>query len=101
MRIFPALSLALAACSTVRPEQEVIQEAKDRVFPAVVFIKPIQQEFRGGKAEKVQVFGSGAIISPEGYVVTNNHVAEKATAITCILSDREELPAKVVGLLSD
>jgi serine protease Do len=98
MRIFPALCLALAACSTVRPEQEVIQEAKDRVFPAVVFIKPIQQEFRGGKAEKVQVFGSGAIISPEGYVVTNNHVAEKATAITCILSDREELPAQVVGL---
>ncbi len=99
MRIPLALGLAvLGACSSMRPEQEVIQEAKDRVFPAVVFVKPIQQEFRGGKAEKVQVFGSGAIISPEGYVVTNNHVAEKATEIKCILSDREELPAKVVGL---
>jgi len=98
MRKLFALCLALSACSSVRPEKEVIQEAKDRVFPAVVFVKPIQQEFRGGKAEKVQVFGSGAIISPEGYVVTNNHVAEKATEIKCILSDREELSAKVVGL---
>ena len=38
----------------VRPEEEVIQEAKDKVFPAVVFIKPIQQEFRGGKMEKIR-----------------------------------------------
>jgi serine protease Do len=82
----------------MRPEEEVIQEAKDRVFPAVVFIKPIQQEFRGGKMEKVQAFGSGVIFSPEGDVVTNNHVAEKATEIRCVLSDREEVTARVVGL---
>ncbi len=92
------LLLLAAGCASQRPEQEVIQDAKDKVFPAVVFIKPIQQEFRGGKMEKIQVFGSGAIISPEGYVVTNNHVAEKATEIKCILSDKEELSAKVVGL---
>lgn len=100
MRILPAsiLLACLPGCSSVRPEEEVIQEAKDKVFPAVVFIKPIQQEFRGGSLEKVQVFGSGAIISPEGYVVTNNHVAEKATEIRCVLSDREEITAKIVGL---
>src|ERR1051326_3350888 len=90
--------LSLPACSSVRPEEEVIQEAKDKVFPAVVFIKPIQQEFRGGKMEKIQVFGSGAIISPLGYVVTTNHVAEKATEIRCVLSDRTEVTAKIVGL---
>jgi serine protease Do len=95
--LLAALLLA-AGCAGTRPEEEVIQEAKDKVFPAVVFIKPIQQEFRGGKMEKVQVFGSGAIISPEGYVVTNNHVAEKATEIRCVLSDREEVTAKIVGL---
>jgi serine protease Do len=93
-----ALLGALAACSTVRPEQDVIQEAKNKVFPAVVFIKPIARDFRSGKMEKVQVFGSGAIISADGYVVTNNHVAEKATEIKCVLDDKEELPAKVVGL---
>ena len=100
MRILPAaLVLAvLSGCASVKPEEEVIQEAKDKVFPAVVFIKPIQQEFRGGKMEKIQVFGSGAIISSEGYVVTNNHVAEKATEIRCVLSDKEEVTAKLVGL---
>jgi serine protease Do len=100
MRILHAsLLLALATgCSSVRWEEEVIQEAKDKVFPAVVFIKPITMEFRGGKMEKVQVFGSGAIISDEGYVVTNNHVADKATEIRCVLSDREEVTAKIVGL---
>ncbi len=97
-RLLALLLLGLGSCSSARPEEEVIQEAKDKVFPAVVFIKPIQQEFRGGKLEKVQVFGSGAIISADGYVVTNNHVAEKATEIKCILSNREELSAKVVGL---
>jgi serine protease Do len=100
MRILSAglLLACLPGCASVRPEEEVIQEAKDKVFPAVVFIKPIQQEFRGGSLEKVQVFGSGAIISPEGFVVTNNHVAEKATEIRCVLSDREEITAKIVGL---
>src|SRR6185436_2783086 len=94
-----SLALAFAVgCAGVRPEEEVIQEAKDKVFPAVVFIKPIQQEFRGGKMEKIQVFGSGAIVSSEGYVVTNNHVAEKATEIRCVLSDKEEISAKIVGL---
>jgi serine protease Do len=88
----------LAGCASIRPEEEVIQEAKDKVFPAVVFIKPIQQEFRGGKMEKIQVFGSGAIIDSAGHVVTNNHVAEKATDIKCVLSDREEISATIVGL---
>ena len=95
---FPAVLALLAACGAVRPEEELIQEAMERVYPAVVFIKPIQKEFRGGKMEKVQVFGSGVIIDAEGHVVTNNHVVEKATDIRCVLSDREELPAKVVGL---
>jgi serine protease Do len=96
----PALALLLAGagCAFCPAEEDVIQEAKNRVFPAVVFIKPIQQEFRGGRLEKVQAFGSGVIVSPEGYVVTNNHVVEKAAEIRCVLSDREEVPASVVGL---
>ena len=94
----PLTLVCLLGCATVRPEEEVIQEAKDKVFPAVVFLKPIQQEFRGGKMEKIQVFGSGAIISPEGFVVTNNHVADKATEIRCVLFDKEEITAKTVGL---
>src|SRR5215470_13959274 len=90
-----AVASLLGCAPSIRPEEEVIQEAKDKVFPAVVFIKPISMEFRGGKMEKVQVFGSGAIISDDGYVVTNNHVADKATEIRCVLSDKEEITAKI------
>ncbi len=41
--------------------------------------------------------GSGVIISPDGYIVTNNHVVEGATDIRVTMSDRRVLPAKLVG----
>jgi serine protease Do len=41
--------------------------------------------------------GSGVIISPDGYIVTNNHVVEGATDIRVTMSNREVLPAKVIG----
>lgn len=49
---------------------------------------------RGG--ERVSM-GSGFIISPDGYVLTNNHVVDGADHVTIRLSDRRELDAKVVG----
>jgi serine protease Do len=41
--------------------------------------------------------GSGVIVSPDGYIVTNNHVVDGATQIRVTLNDRRVLPAKVVG----
>jgi serine protease Do len=41
--------------------------------------------------------GSGVIISPDGYIITNNHVVEGATDVRVTMSDRRILPAKVVG----
>ncbi|MFN2288521.1 MAG: trypsin-like peptidase domain-containing protein [Chromatocurvus sp.] len=42
--------------------------------------------------------GSGFIISEDGYIVTNNHVVERASSVVVRLSDRRELDAEVVGL---
>jgi len=41
--------------------------------------------------------GSGVIVSPDGYILTNNHVVENATDITVRLNDKREMKAKLVG----
>lgn len=46
---------------------------------------------------KANALGSGFIIDPTGYVVTNNHVVQDADEITVILQDDTNLPAKLVG----
>src|ERR1700682_3021817 len=44
-----------------------------------------------------QSLGSGVIVSPEGYILTNNHVVDGATDVKVTLSDRRELKAKIIG----
>ncbi len=51
----------------------------------------------GGKSQEVRGAGSGFFISPDGYVVTNNHVIEDAEEITVKLTNDKELKATVVG----
>src|SRR5216684_3858521 len=41
--------------------------------------------------------GSGVIVSPDGYILTNNHVIDGATDVRVTLSDKRQLKAKVVG----
>jgi serine protease Do len=47
--------------------------------------------------QKHTSLGSGFIISPDGYILTNNHVVEGADAVTVRLQDRRTFTAKVVG----
>ena len=42
-------------------------------------------------------YGSGVIISEDGYIVTNNHVVEEADEINVTLNERSTYPAKVIG----
>ena len=78
--------------------QQQILNAKQKVMPALVHIEPVKEIYTSGKRIKVQVTGSGMIFSPDGYVLTNNHVAEKARHVKCTLESREEIYAEVVGL---
>ncbi len=45
----------------------------------------------------IEARGSGFIVSPDGIIVTNNHVVHEAKSVTVTLSDGSELPAEVVG----
>ena len=49
------------------------------------------------KPKMTQAQGSGFFITPDGYVVTNNHVVEHATEVTLVTDDGTTLPAKVIG----
>ena len=61
---------------------------------------PFEQFFRqfGDQPRRsVRSMGSGFVINPNGYILTNNHVVEGATEITVKLSDGRELTAKMIG----
>ncbi len=52
---------------------------------------------QGGRQREAQSLGSGFIISPDGYILTNNHVVADADEIIVRLSDRSEMKATLVG----
>lgn len=74
-----------------------IQRAVDRVYPTLVRIDVVMESGGSGRMQKSRGTGSGAIISADGYIITNHHVAGRGSRITVRLTNREELPAKLVG----
>jgi serine protease Do len=67
-----------------------MQQFFERQFGQRGRMMPQQPQFQHG-------IGSGVIISPDGYIITNNHVVDGATDIKVTLSDRRILPAKLIG----
>jgi len=66
---------------------------------------PFFRQFFGGngrqqqrpRSERERGLGSGVIINSSGYILTNNHVVEKATTVKVTLLDKREFTAKVIG----
>ncbi len=77
--------------------RDAIADARDRVFPALVNVEVVTLEYGGGKEQKNRGTGSGTILSAEGYVLTNAHVTDKGKRFWCTLSDKQRIPATMVG----
>lgn len=95
------------------------QKAATKAVPAVVHIKILLKgkevsensaeqdnpfkDFFGGGDEQMQgapqqrASGSGVLISPDGYIVTNNHVVDQAAEIVVTLNNKTDYKAKVIG----
>jgi len=71
--------------------------AINKVRPALVRIRVVSAEFGDGREIKVQEVGSGAIITKDGFIITNHHVAGHATRMFCTLWNREEVEAELIG----
>ena len=69
--------------------QASIYKARDEVLPALVHIQPVVKDYNTGELKKQAIVGSGVIFHPDGYVVTNYHVAGKSVRIICTLFDKE------------
>jgi serine protease Do len=82
------------AVANVDPQ---IEAAVKAVYPALVRIHVVAEEGGAGRMQKGRASGSGTIISPDGYILTNHHVAGRATRITVRLADRQELRATLIG----
>src|SRR5262249_37609634 len=68
-----------------------------KVFPAIVKIEAIQTRPSDGHLIKMWSGGSGVIISAEGHVLTNFHVADTGVYYRCYLTDGTKLEATRIG----
>ncbi len=87
-----------SATTSLNPD---FTEAADKSIHAVVHVKNIAETrnpFSGTRAgTALQGTGSGVIISPDGYIVTNNHVIQNASQLQVTLNNNENYMAEIIG----
>ena len=77
---------------------DAVTRVVEAVSPAVVHLG-VRQELQGRGGQRLEGMGSGSgvLITPDGYLITNNHVVERAKRIEVALSDGRVLPGTLVG----
>jgi len=73
--------------------QQVIISVSDEIKPAVVHIEVVK---KSGDI-KYQSLASGLIVDEKGYILTNDHVVDKAQSVTVTLPSKLEYPAEIIG----
>lgn len=95
---FQLLLVTLFSCHWLMGEENFkINDRVNSVYRAIVRIEVVSERGSNGRMLKSGSTGSGVIIDATGLVVTNHHVAGKATRLTCRLYDGEELGADLLG----
>ena len=95
------VNFAEAAEKTVNTVVHIRAEIVTRGNNYYDFFGPLLEQIYGGKIQvpdNVSVgFGSGVVISPDGYIVTNNHVVEGARKIEVTFNDKRKRSATIIG----
>ena len=86
----------------VEPVQKaVVSVYSTKIVRERLRVDPFFRQFFGDRVpereSKQQGLGSGVIVSPNGYILTNNHVVADADELKVLLSDGREVIAKVIG----
>jgi len=74
-----------------------MEKAVAAVKPSLVRIHVVTVEYEQGREIKRETIGSGVIITKQGHVITNHHVAGRAKQLLCTLANKEEIEGELVG----
>ena len=91
-------SISISATAGAGDDDRDFMQAREAVYPALVNISVVGKQYQNGRMRRFPAAGSGVIVSPEGHVLTNFHVAGETTRITCKLPDGRVFNAEPIVL---